>query len=73
MTFKAIIIRAAGTNCDGETATAIELAGGEASRVHVNRVAEAPHLLDDAHPLVFAGGFTFGDDVASAAVFSCGL
>ena len=65
MTVRAMVIRAAGTNCDGETVAALEAAGAETTRVHVNRLAAEPGLLDGPRILVLAGGFTFGDDVAS--------
>ncbi|MGE3164337.1 MAG: phosphoribosylformylglycinamidine synthase subunit PurQ [Planctomycetota bacterium] len=70
MTFRAMILRAAGTNCDGETEAALVAAGAAVDRVHVNRLAESPSILGRYHLLVFAGGFTFGDDVGSGAVFA---
>lgn len=70
MTFRSIILRAAGTNCDGETEAALLAAGSEVDRVHVNSLAEDPSLLGRYQLLVLAGGFTFGDDVASGAVFA---
>jgi phosphoribosylformylglycinamidine synthase len=40
---KAIILRAAGINCDMETQHALTLAGAaSADRVHINRVIENP-------------------------------
>ncbi len=44
---KAIVLRAAGINCDLETADALELAGAQAQRVHINRIIEEPKLLDE--------------------------
>lgn len=70
MTFRAMILRAAGTNCDGETEAALVAAGAEVDRVHVNRLAESPTLLGRYQMVVLAGGFTFGDDVGSGAVFA---
>lgn len=67
---RAIVLRAAGTNCDRETVRALEMAGAEVERVHVNRLTEEPALLDEAGILALAGGFTFGDDVASGAVLA---
>jgi phosphoribosylformylglycinamidine synthase len=40
---KAIVLRAAGINCDVETEYALELAGAEAQRVHINRVIVPRH------------------------------
>lgn len=67
---RAMVLRAAGTNCDRETVRALELAGATVERVHVNRLAESPELLDEVGLLALAGGFTFGDDVASGAVLA---
>ena len=39
---KAIVLRAAGVNCDVETEYALELAGADAQRIHINRVIEDP-------------------------------
>ena len=67
---KAIVIRAAGVNCDVETACALESAGASAGRVHVNRVIEDPTVLDDYQILVFPGGFSYGDDVAAGKILA---
>ena len=37
---RAIVLRAAGINCDLETQNALELAGAQADRVHINRIIE---------------------------------
>ncbi len=70
MTFRAVVLRAAGTNCDGETVAALEAAGARAERVHVNRLLGDASILDDIELLVFPGGFTFGDDISAAAVLA---
>jgi len=67
---RAVVLRAAGTNCDRETVAALRLAGAAASDLHVNALGDAPQLLDGVGLLVFPGGFTFGDDVASGAVLA---
>lgn len=67
---KAIILRAAGINCDVETEYALELAGAEAHRVHVNRMIEDKTLLDDYQILVVPGGFSYGDDVAAGKILA---
>ncbi len=66
----AIVLRAAGTNCDVETQYALELAGATADRVHINRVIEDKSLLDRYHILVFPGGFSYGDDVAAGKILA---
>jgi len=67
---KAMVLRAAGTNCDRETQFALELAGFEADRVHVFRLMENPRLLDGFQLLVVPGGFSYGDDVAAGKILA---
>ena len=65
-----LVLRAAGTNCDEETAFAFELAGAEAQRVHVNRLRETPALLRRYEVLAIPGGFTYGDDLGAGTVLA---
>jgi phosphoribosylformylglycinamidine synthase I len=67
---KALVLRAAGINCDCETEYALELAGAQADRVHVNRMIEKPAMLDEYQILVFPGGFSYGDDVAAGKILA---
>ena len=67
---RALVLRVAGTNCDIETASAFEKAGGEAERFHVNRITENRGLLDSFHILALPGGFSYGDDIASAKAWA---
>ncbi|OQY07026.1 MAG: hypothetical protein B6I25_02670 [Planctomycetales bacterium 4572_13] len=67
---KAIVLRAAGINCDLETEHALELAGAQVERVHINRVIDDPAVLDGYQILVFPGGFSYGDDVAAGKVLA---
>jgi phosphoribosylformylglycinamidine synthase len=67
---KAMILRTAGTNCDGETAYALELAGAETEKVHVNRLIEQPALLAQFQLLAFPGGFSYGDDIAAGKILA---
>ena len=67
---KAIVVRAAGINCDLETQHAFELAGAEADRVHINRIIEDKSLLDGYQILVVPGGFSYGDDVAAGKILA---
>jgi phosphoribosylformylglycinamidine synthase len=68
---RVLVLRAPGTNCDAETATAFELAGGQPSLVHVNRLREEPRLLDQFQVLCIPGGFSYGDDVAAGRILAC--
>ena len=67
---KAIVLRAAGINCDLETQNAFELAGATADRVHINRIIEDKSLLDGYQILVVPGGFSYGDDVAAGKILA---
>jgi len=65
-----LILRAAGVNCDVETAHAFALAGGECESIHVNRLLERPAELDRFSILAFPGGFSFGDDIAAGRILA---
>src|SRR5579864_7567036 len=62
---RVLILRAPGTNCDGETAHAFSLVGGQVDVLHVNRLLEQPSLYRQYQILCIPGGFSFGDDIAS--------
>ena len=66
----ALVIRAAGINCDLETQYALELSGAAAQRLHINRIIENPDLLDEFQILVIPGGFSYGDDVAAGKILA---
>jgi len=59
---KALVLTGFGLNCDLETAHALELAGAEAVRVHINALIDGSARLDDYQVLAFGGGFSWGDD-----------
>jgi phosphoribosylformylglycinamidine synthase len=65
---RVLILRAPGTNCDEESAHAFSLAGGEAERLHVNRVLEDPRRLSEFQILCIPGGFSYGDDIAAGRI-----
>ena len=67
---RAIVLRAAGINCDLETQHAFELAGAQADRVHINRIIEDKSLFDGYQILVVPGGFSYGDDVAAGKILA---
>lgn len=67
---RVLVLRAPGANCDLETQFAFEKAGAVVERRHINRLREAPHLLDDYQILVVPGGFTYGDDVAAGKILA---
>lgn len=67
---RVIVLRAAGTNCDLETAYAFQKAGAEVDLVHVNRLAEGSARLSDYQVLAIPGGFTYGDDISAGRVLA---
>lgn len=70
---KALVLRAAGTNCDVETTRAFHLAGAAPELVHVNRLLAGQKRLADYSILAIPGGFTYGDDVAAGKVLAVEL
>ena len=67
---RALILRAAGTNCDRETAHAFELAGAKSKILHVNRLLQRPTLLQEHQLLAIPGGFSYGDDIAAGRILA---
>ena len=70
MTVRAIVLTGFGINCDAETRNALERAGAEANRVHLNDIAEDLAMLEGYHILAIPGGFSWGDDVASGKILA---
>lgn len=68
-----LVLRAAGTNCERETAFAFERFGARATVLHVNRLLEQPEELARHHVLALPGGFAYGDDAGAGAVLACEL
>jgi phosphoribosylformylglycinamidine synthase subunit PurQ / glutaminase len=68
-----LVLRAAGTNCDAETAHAFGKFGAQATALHVNRLLAEPALLARHHVLALPGGFAYGDDAGAGAVLACEL
>ncbi|MHC4340233.1 MAG: phosphoribosylformylglycinamidine synthase subunit PurQ [Planctomycetota bacterium] len=67
---RVLVLRAAGTNCDRETAYAFEKVGAKAESRHVNELLADPRLLHAYRILVIPGGFSYGDDVAAGRVLA---
>ena len=67
---KTLILRAPGTNCDGETAYALEQAGSQVESVHINELVQAPELLFRYQIMVIPGGFTYGDDISGGKILA---
>ena len=62
----ALLIKFPGTNCDAETARALETAGFTSEIVPIALLE--PEALDRAALVVFSGGFSYGDYVMSGRI-----
>ena len=70
-TASVLILRAAGINCDDETAHAFRLAGAErVDSVHINQFIRGRRSLSDYNILVLSGGFSYGDDISGGKVLA---
>jgi len=67
---RALVLRAAGTNCDIETQYALEQAGFMADRMHVFKLMEDPSAFGGFQFMVIPGGFSYGDDVAAGKILA---
>src|SRR5215213_8132899 len=67
---RTLVLRAAGSNCDGETAFAFEHAGAASELVHINQLLAEPALLDGYQILAIPGGFSYGDDIAAGRILA---
>jgi phosphoribosylformylglycinamidine synthase I len=70
---RVLVLRAAGVNCDVETAYAFASEGAVAERIHVNALLERPSILDGFGLLAVPGGFSYGDDIAAGKVLAVEL
>ncbi len=70
MAMKAIVLRAAGTNCDYEARYALGATGFEVEDVHVNELIAGRQKLADYNLLCIPGGFSGGDYLGSGKVFA---
>lgn len=67
---KVLILRTAGINCDFETQSAFELCGAYVDRLHINLLIDRKNAILNYDILVFPGGFSYGDDIASGKILS---
>jgi len=75
---KALVLTGFGLNCDWETTYALELAGAEAHRVHINQLIMGEKIgeiarLQDYQILTFIGGFSWGDDHGAGVILATRL
>jgi phosphoribosylformylglycinamidine synthase len=68
---RVVVLAGYGLNCEAETAAGFRMLGARADIVHVgDLLAESGRALDGAHIVVFPGGFSFGDHIASGRVLA---
>jgi len=67
---KALVLKAAGTNCDGETAHALKISGAQVDTLHLNEILKDQSLLYNYSILVVPGGFSYGDDIAAGKILA---
>lgn len=70
---RALVLRAPGINRDEDAAAAIELAGGEAARIHINRIVDGGVRLADYALLIIPGGFSYGDHLGAGKLLAVDL
>ena len=73
MSYRTLILRAPGINRDEDAAAAIELAGGQSERVHVNRLVEGTVDLGNYAVLIIPGGFSYGDHMGAGKLLAVDL
>lgn len=64
------ILRAAGVNCDVETAAAFRKAGAQTEQIHINKWLKDKSLIHKYQILALPGGFSYGDDLGAGTVLA---
>ena len=67
---RALVLRAAGSNCDEETAYAFTTCGARSDVLPLLPFLENPSVLADYQILAIPGGFAYGDDIAAGRVLA---
>jgi phosphoribosylformylglycinamidine synthase subunit PurQ / glutaminase len=65
-----MVLSGYGLNCEAETAAGFRMLGARTRIVHAGDLLDGTASLDGVHILVFVGGFSFGDHIASGRVFA---
>ncbi len=69
----ALVLCGDGINCEEETVFALNAAGIDAAKIHCSDLLNKPEKLDKTQLIVFPGGFSFGDEIASGKVLAIKL
>lgn len=67
---RALILKAAGTNCDLETEFAARRVGFDTSILLVSQLLAEPDTLRDYHLFIIPGGFSYGDDLGAGKILA---
>jgi phosphoribosylformylglycinamidine synthase len=67
------VVAGPGTNRDRDVVDALGLAGADASIVLASELVERPAMLDDAHLVVVAGGFSYADSLGAGRMLALDL
>ena len=70
---KALVMTGFGLNCDLETSYALEVAGAEVERVHLNSLISGEKSLTPYRIFVIGGGFSWGDDHGAGVIMAMRL
>jgi len=70
---KALVMTGFGLNCDLETSYALEIAGAEVERVHLNSLISGERTLSSYRIFVIGGGFSWGDDHGAGVIMAMRL
>lgn len=67
---RALVLSGQGINCERETKHALDLAGADVDIIHLSDLKKGNVMLENYHILVFPGGFSYGDNIASGKVLA---
>ena len=70
---KALVMTGFGLNCDLETSHALEVAGAQVERVHLNSLIGGEKSLSSYRIFVIGGGFSWGDDHGAGVIMAMRL
>ena len=70
---RVLVLRAAGINCDEETAFAFERYGAVSTKIHINELLAGRTSLSEFDLLAIPGGFSYGDDISGGKVLAVEL
>jgi phosphoribosylformylglycinamidine synthase subunit PurQ / glutaminase len=70
---RALVLAGPGTNREGAAVRALQMAGAAADVALTAQLLDDPMLLDRAHLLVIAGGFSYADALGAGRMFALDL